>query len=131
VALTAALTTGAVLFWVDQPAPAGVAPVETITVRGAVLVRSACDDPSSGYSDIRSGGAVKITDASGETVALGELSTGAFQEVAPYGCRYAFVVADVPAGHEFYGVQVGREGRGEMTVSAAEAGAPLELSLGF
>lgn len=60
-----------------------------------------------GYSDIREGAQVIVTDAAGKTVGVGALSKG-----VPDGstvCRFTLDVS-VPAGLGFYGVELGRRG---------------------
>lgn len=81
----------------------------TFTAKGAVLIMdSSCDDMSAGYDDIASGAPVAVKDASGKTVALGELGQG--KDVGDAGCGFFFSVKDVPAGLGIYGIEVTHRG---------------------
>lgn len=80
----------------------------TFTAKGAVLIMdSSCDDMSAGYDDIASGAPVAVKDASGKTVALGELGQGKDVDA---GCGFSFSVKDVPAGLGIYGIEVTHRG---------------------
>lgn len=62
--------------------------------------------------DLRRGAQVTVTDASGKTIAVGELGDGlGVAEERPDGktdwwCRFTFSVANVPSGGDFYGLQI-------------------------
>lgn len=85
--------------------------------------------PDDGYDDITSGAQVKVSDASGETVALGRLETQ-----VPHGhgymtvCRFNFTVDDIPEGSKLYSVEVSH--RGALTYSEDEMKAGLAFTLG-
>lgn len=78
-----------------------------------------------GYSDIRAGAQVVITDAEANTIALGSLGLG-----KPDGssfCVFPFTVQDVP-GRSYYGVEVSHRGR--VQYSRGDVGKELALTLG-
>jgi hypothetical protein len=114
-----------------SPSPAAV-----LTVEGSVLVRgsypqvvrvseSRCAG-GGGFDDIREGTQVVVTDAAGKTIALGQLTAGGRK--GGVGCMFLFVVENVPAGLDFYGIEVSHRGRVQYT--AAQLAAPIELSIG-
>lgn len=83
-----------------------------------------------GFDDIAPGTQVAVLDGSGKTLALGSLSTstptkGADGRLA--GCTFSFGVRDVPAGEQFYQVQVGR--RGSLRYDATQIRSRLRLTL--
>jgi hypothetical protein len=86
--------------------------------------------PDGGYSDIRPGAQVVITDPAGKTIAVGALGNGANRtRSASYlsDCEFPFRVT-APAGHQFYGVEVSRRGR--LQYAAERLREPVELTLG-
>lgn len=85
-----------------------------------------------GYDDIRAGTQVVVTDPSGTTIALGQLDPGIPRRDPDNAsratqCRFPFQVTNVPGGHEFYGIAVGRRGKLEYTRDKIVL--PLELTL--
>jgi hypothetical protein len=105
----------------------------TLTVQGTLelhdtnlfLAGSGCAGQG-GYSDIASGAAVTITNATGAMVALGRLED---PQLASLGeCTFSFSVPDVPAGDGFYGVEVSH--RGSVKYAEADLASPLTLTLG-
>jgi hypothetical protein len=78
-----------------------------------------------GYSDISNGAQVIVTDAAGQTVALGQITDG-FNNY-PGHCRFKVVVRGVPKGSDFYGIEVTHRGR--VQFSAADIAKPVSLSL--
>ncbi len=105
----------------------------TFTVRGTVAVDAGNEvvrdgEPCSGvggYDDMRQGAPVAITADDGKTLALGKLEEGRF---TPGRCTFKFAVGEVPAGHKFYGVEVGH--RGVIKETEEDVRRPLALSLG-
>lgn len=96
---------------------------------GIVAVDATTDDCSAGtggYSDIREGASVVITDASGKKLAVGSLKEG-----KPYGesrlCTFGFSIEDIPGGEGPYSVEVGS--RGEVAFTEDEADS-IVISLG-
>jgi hypothetical protein len=82
-----------------------------------------------GYSDVRGGTQVVVTDAAGKAIAVTALATGrlfSFDNQTTE-CVFDFETT-VPGGHTFYGVAVGK--RGAVQYSATELGKPLRLILG-
>jgi hypothetical protein len=80
-----------------------------------------------GYSDITTGAAVTVYDASGTVVGVGALEQGkrvGAQVIQQ--CRFTFIIPGLPVG-KFYKVEVSH--RGQATVTAAGVG-DVELSLG-
>jgi hypothetical protein len=86
---------------------------------------SACSGRG-GYSDIHAGTGVTIADASGAVVATGSLQSG--RASSSTTCDFTFTVPDVPAGEDFYQVEVSH--RGTLTYTADQLRAGLALSLG-
>lgn len=110
---------------------------DTFTVRGTVLL---VDDDiglgergcagTGGYSDMRAGTQVTVTDPAGTVVAVGQLGVGDRRgDTTGTRCAFPFEVAGVPGGHAFYGVEVSRRGRLQYT-EAQVRDAPLALELG-
>jgi hypothetical protein len=87
-----------------------------------------------GYSDLRGGTSVVITNASGATVAIGQLSKEGKPErhpvspIKPVSCTFTFSVTGIPEGSEFYGVTIGK--RGTEQYSRIQLGEPVRLALG-
>lgn len=81
-----------------------------------------------GYADIRGGTQVVVTDGSSKTVAVGELAPGRLHSFdnKTTECVFDFQ-ATVPAGHDFYGVTIGK--RGTVQYPAAQLVQPLRLTL--
>ncbi|GAA2873688.1 hypothetical protein GCM10010472_33700 [Pseudonocardia halophobica] len=79
-----------------------------------------------GYSDIHAGTGVTIANAAGAVIATGSLSPG--RASSSTTCDFTFTVPDVPAGEDFYQVEVSH--RGTLTYTADELRAGLGLSLG-
>ncbi|MEU7815278.1 hypothetical protein [Pseudonocardia sp. NPDC049154] len=79
-----------------------------------------------GYSDIHAGTGVTIANAAGAVIATGSLSSG--RASSSTTCDFTFTVPDVPAGEDFYQVEVSH--RGTLTYTADELRAGLGLSLG-
>lgn len=111
---------------------------KTFTTTGTLLLAASTsvlnlDDVNcegmGGYSDIRSGAQLVITDQSGTIVATASLATG---KLIGSGytrqCQFSFTAKDVPKGHSFYGVQLGR--RGSMQYSEAQLSSGPSLQLG-
>lgn len=79
-----------------------------------------------GYTDIRAGAQVVITDSAGATVAIGSLDAGSVDD---RGCVLPFSVPNVPAGKGFYGIEVSH--RGSLKYSEAEFSTRnMDLTLG-
>lgn len=89
-------------------------------------VRAGCAGQG-GYGDIRVGAQVVVTDAAEKTVGIGRLD--AFANKGLY-CEYSFVVRDVPAGLEFYGVEVSKRGRVQYSEEQLRTGVTLSLGAG-
>lgn len=86
-----------------------------------------------GYSDIRAGAQVKITDSTGRIVGLGALGSGQMVDNAPTvrgagTCRFQATVGDVPAGDNVYGAEVAN--RGVVNFSPEGASASVVMTLG-
>lgn len=86
-----------------------------------------------GYSDLTETTQVVITDAAGTVVATGAVDgfgtpAASAGRVSPDRCVLAFTVKDVPAGHDFYTIEVAR--RGKLTYPAEHYGKPLRLQIG-
>lgn len=80
-----------------------------------------------GFADIISGAAVTVYDAKGTVVGSDSLENGHVAGSGSYGpCTFAFTVAGVPDGSNFYQVEISH--RGKLTVSEADAKAGLFTS---
>lgn len=111
---------------------------QTITVEGAVNLRlgqftwesstSACWGIR-GYSDLRDGAQVVVTDPDGTTVGVSRLEIGStqFERSKAVGCRLIFEVK-VPAGLGFYGIEV--SDRGKVQYAEPDLSEPVELTIG-
>jgi hypothetical protein len=78
---------------------------------------------SGGYADIKRGTQVTVTDANGKVIALGQLGGG---RVSGTACVLLFAL-DVPAGQDFYGVEIAHRGAVRYTVDQMHR----QLSLGL
>lgn len=98
-----------------------------------------------GYSDIRTGAQVTVTNESGKVIALGSLDAGhtsdtlmlptfnpdtAVVENAPKAtqCVFGFTVPGVPEGESFYSIEVAH--RGQLRYDRAKLSAALTFNLG-
>lgn len=70
-----------------------------------------------GMSDLNQGTSVTVYDASGTIVGAGVLGSGTSPD--RMGCMFPFEVKGVPAGEDFYQVEISHRGR--VTVSAEDA----------
>lgn len=77
-----------------------------------------------GYDDISAGTQVVVSDASGDTVAVGQLDAG---KATSEACAFAFKIDDVPAGSKFYKVEVGKRGGLQYTEKELRAGVAVSL----
>lgn len=112
--------------------PAAPAAAQTMVVSGTMAlddgfgVKDAPCSGDGGYSDIREGAQVVITDASSATLAVGALRSGRRNSTGD--CEFPFTVGGVPTGHQFYGIEISHRGR--LQYPAAKLKTPLQLSLG-
>lgn len=90
----------------------------TFDVHGTLVIQDDCT--SLGYSDIGTGTQVTVTDESGTVLGIGDLGQQG-------QCRWSFLVLNVPAGHRFYGVGIGRRGTIQYTEAQLRAGVSLSL----
>ncbi|MFF0575501.1 hypothetical protein [Streptosporangium saharense] len=114
---------------VPRPAPAPLTVGGTMSVPGSSLI----GDPRScvttgGYSDIREGTQVVITDEASKTIALGSLEAGKPDSQSSALCVFPFSVQNVPGGRPFYGIEISHRGRLQYT--AAQITMSLQLTLG-
>ncbi len=79
-----------------------------------------------GYSDIHEGAQVVISDATGKTIAIGQLKSGI--AVVGVKCSFYFTVEAVPGDEDFYGIEVSHRGR--VQYSRAQLDELVILSLG-
>lgn len=108
----------------DSPSPTPTPSAATFTLIGLLdlnqLDLGAADGDScvgeGGFTDIRPGAQVKVSDASGTIIALGELGNGFARDNFPTVrgtdvCQFAIVVDDIPDGGDgIYGVEVSDRG---------------------
>jgi hypothetical protein len=82
-----------------------------VSVAGAApgSAGAACRSPATS-SDIRAGGAVRVADPEGHTLATGALGDGVLaSEGAKYRCNFPFEIAAVPGGPQHYVIGVGSQ----------------------
>jgi hypothetical protein len=82
-----------------------------VSVAGAApgSAGAACQAPASA-PDIRAGGAVRVADPEGHTLATGELSNGVLAvDGTKYRCNFPFEIPAVPGGPQRYVVGVGSQ----------------------
>lgn len=105
---------------------------DTISVTGHVeiagdgfakLAGGSCQGDG-GYSDIRPGAQVVVTDAGGTTIAIGRLGGGSW--IGSH-CELPFEV-DVPGGSDFYGIQIAS--RNTVQYEADRLSSPIVLTIG-
>lgn len=80
-----------------------------------------------GFDDISEGTQVVISDKSGTTLALGQLSNSSY-DIAD--CHFDITVDSVPAGKSFYKVEVSHRGGIQFTESQLREGITLSLGDG-
>ena len=102
----------------------------TFDVTGTLLVKS--DDrigcyADPGFKDIYAGAQVVVSGKSGETLAIGRLEVDP-TFVSAARCNFVFTVEGVPAGEDFYGIEVSHRGR--LQYSEADVQRPIHLTLG-
>lgn len=97
-----------------------------LRLQDPATVRAGCAGQG-GYGDIRVGAQVIVTDAAEKTVGIGRLD--AFANKGLY-CEYSFVVRGVPAGLEFYGVEVSKRSRVQYSEEQLRTGVTLSLGAG-
>jgi hypothetical protein len=109
------------------------AAAETFTLNGSMAMKfgdvSGAGDQcagSGGYDDIRKGAQVTVYDDKGAVVGTSALTGSSFGTDS--GCTWFFQV-EVPAGPDFYQVEVSHRGKITVTPEEAKAGA-VELTLG-
>ena len=115
-------------------APVAASTPSPLTINGEVVLDvpfgsvTAGDWPNckgtESYADLVSGAQVVVTDAAGKTIGLGRLDAGVRRE---RGCVFFFKVSGVPAGGEFYGVEVA--GRGRVQYTAAQLTYPIRQTI--
>jgi hypothetical protein len=77
--------------------------------------------------DVQEGGEVVVSDASGKTLGIGQLSNPVH---GGWGyCTLNWQVDNVPAGANFYGIEVGHRGVVKVTEQQLEGGA-VNLTVG-
>lgn len=126
----------------------GVKEPDTITIDGVVTVvgdlvvvgdDGACPVNTGGYSDIRNGAQVKVSDGGGTVVTVGSLGEGkptsplGYDETVEAGgytnrCEFPFSIAGVPADLPVYGIEVSQ--RGAVMFNKDQVGSPVALQLG-
>lgn len=123
-----------------------VPPREAVDVDGSRLSSDAESIPGGGecktwkgFADISEGGQITVTNAANEIVAIGKLGAGVqqsrswtyrewFRMKTPI-CEFSFSF-EAPAGESFYTIALGNANRGEFTVTEAELGEGIFLTLG-
>jgi hypothetical protein len=106
----------------------------TMTIHGKLTLTATVDDwypghdcsGEDGFSDIKPGAEVVVSDDTGKTLAIDALGVGAIGNILEE-CVFPFTVNNVPAGKGFYGVTVSH--RGTVKFREAEV-ASAQLTLG-
>lgn len=110
-------------------------PAGSFTLRGAMVLGDNATASTSegecvgyaGFDDVAAGASVVVSDAGGAVVAAGQLEPAV--SYVDGVCTFPFAVADVPAGSNFYRVEVSH--RGSVVFGADEAGrGEVRVSLG-
>ncbi|WP_051727997.1 hypothetical protein [Nocardia brasiliensis] len=110
----------------DQPKPLLV--VGTMTLIGSASWDAAAAggcEGSGGYSDIRQGTRVVLTNESGTTIGVSSLEKGSKDGS---DCMFLWTMLDVPATEKFYTLEIAR--RGELTYTRKDLELPLTTTLG-
>ena len=95
------------------------------SVKSSARLGFACEG-SGGFSNIGPASPVLVKDETGTVIAVGEM-TGS-RSISSKLCELSFTADDVPAGRNYYLVEIAR--RGELTYTEEEAREPLSLSIG-
>ncbi|WP_329047097.1 hypothetical protein [Streptomyces sp. NBC_01422] len=74
-----------------------------------------------GYNDIELGTSVTVYDAAGSVIATSALILSEFDEAAG-SCTYDVSVEDVPAGEDFYQVEISHRGKIQLSAEEAQSG---------
>lgn len=78
-----------------------------------------CIDGLDWYGDIHDGAQVKILGDQGQVLGVGNLAADV-TEYASNICNYTATVPDVSTNEDFYALNVGRDGRGDLTYTRSE-----------
>lgn len=118
---------GTISLPIDEPA------TQALTGGGA-YIGGPCG-VAAGYSDIRTGADVVISDAAGVKIAVGHLEAGTAEQgptdaVADGRCIFTFHVSDVPGTSALYSVHVGNTFRGEATYNKHDLYQGVTLAIG-
>lgn len=99
--------------------PRTISPTATPTCRGR-----------GGYNDIVAGMEVVLS-ADGTTLSVGRFSAGKVVQLTQFQeqCEFSFEF-DVPEGHDFYNVKLGRRGDRNYSFSEITSGGALEFTIG-
>ncbi|ACV78328.1 hypothetical protein [Nakamurella multipartita] len=125
--LTALAIAGGIVAVTAGVALVVVRPAGSFTARGSVILDRACATYGTDDGDVRDGAQITVR-SDGQVVALGRLREGEQRDNGPVSlCRFPLVIDDVPAGHEFYEVEVAH--RGAVTYSEADLRDGLRLTL--
>lgn len=125
-----------------EPEPPAEEQPQALTVTGTITtspgfsmrsdedeIGDACRIAPKGPHDLDVGKQVKVTDASGTTLALGAFSEATVVEKSNSGhvslCEFPFEVGNVPAEHDFYKLVVGQ--RPAYDLARADLDSPVEL----
>lgn len=134
-AALAVLLAGAAIFYITRDKSFTVTGTITVNDRDGNGLTVAGDNTKcegrGGYADLTKTAQVVVTDAAGAVVATGAIDDFGTR-TNDYGriirCVFTFTVYGVPAGHDFYGVEVAH--RGKLTYSAEQLRNPLQLEIG-
>ena len=130
----------------DEPEPTPTPALKTVHVVGTFLLkqepppnlgpRAVSPTPTptckgrGGYNDIAQGMEVVLA-ADGKTLSVGRFSAGKVVSLTQFQeqCEFSFEL-DVPEGHDFYSVKVGRRGDRNYTFSEIISDGALEFTIG-
>lgn len=92
---------------------------------------------AAGYNDIQTGAQITVTDEAGKVIGLGQLGAGLTKVInnvdgtglTSWRCEFRFSVPNIPAGHQFFGLEVTHRGVVRFTADQIESG-KVKLTLG-
>jgi hypothetical protein len=79
-------------------------------------------------TDIKPGVNIEITDGAGKTLAFGQFGEGGYVGSEFEGCRFPFLIVDVPGGEDVYKVKIGK--RTPVPYTSEEIKKPIKITIG-
>lgn len=78
-----------------------------------------------GAKELTAGAQVKVSDASGTTIAIGHLDDGYFHSGV---CTFTFIVPDIPAGKDIYGISINEGDSRQFTSNEMRVGPSIDIA---